>query len=399
MKNLKKSVLGKRMKLASYLSVVFAFVLTTSCKDDNHGPVVNLTASDENIVGEETSILTADASDEDGDELTYEWYLVEESGETKISDATGTTYTTPQAKDLTENVTYAVVVSDHEYSDRGTVTITVNHNFEVSVTASETVILDVGSVVLTAIGCDSNDSELSYSWYQVVTEGDDSPIDGANGVSYTTEEITETTSFYVVVNNGIEDLTSEPIEIIVNQAPIVTVTADQTEISGSEQVLLTATAEDGDNTEFTYQWYLVGESEDTLIEGATEATYTTPIANDNVGTSIYYVVVSDAYHETQSEAIEIVATHAVEVTLAADVLTITTAESVTLTATTLGASHDNLTYTWYQDEGNITDGANESTLSVANLEVGEYNYYVIVTDDSGDTTSNTITITVTEVAI
>ena len=81
----------------------------------------------------------------------------------------------------------------------------------------------------------------------------------------------------------------------------------------------------------------MGESEDTLIEGATEATYTTPIANDHVGTSIYYVVVSDAYHETQSEAIEIVATHAVEVTLAADVLTITTAESVTLTAYNFGS--------------------------------------------------------------
>ena len=199
--------------------------ITIACDDDddddditNTPPTIaSITADPASVTSGGTTTLTVVAEDADGDSLSYTWY--KEAGETdeEIPSATTNEYTTEA---LTEEATYYVIVSDGTdtvTSDAVTITIDNSAPTITSFSASPgTTINSADTATLTVTAEDADGDALSYAWY---IRGDtDELIDGATTKEYTTEALTENTSYYVVVSDGTDSETTTVITIEINDA-------------------------------------------------------------------------------------------------------------------------------------------------------------------------------------
>ncbi|MEH6535427.1 MAG: GEVED domain-containing protein [Psychroserpens sp.] len=100
-----------------------------------------------------------------------------------------------------------------------------------------------GSVNLAVTG-----NGTSYNWYDTETPGTGTLLE-TNAGSYTTDPLTNTTSYWVTANNGIcESVTRTEVIAEVNSLPTLTFTQSATSICGNDIVAITA----GGDTEVVY---------------------------------------------------------------------------------------------------------------------------------------------------
>src|SRR5690554_1156543 len=152
---------------------------------------------------------------------------------------------------------------------------------------------------------------------------------------------------------------SVTFEITVNEAPAVTVSADQTEVCAGEEVTLTATASAG-----TVSW----------DNGVTDGTPFIPTATTT------YTVTVDNNGCTETDEITITVNEFPTVTASADQTEVCAGEEVTLTATASAG-----TVSW--DNG-VTDGTPFIPTATTT--------YTVTVDNNGCTETDEITITVNE---
>src|SRR5690554_3890359 len=152
---------------------------------------------------------------------------------------------------------------------------------------------------------------------------------------------------------------SVTFEITVNEAPAVTVSADQTEVCAGEEVTLTATASAG-----TVSW----------DNGVTDGTPFAPTATTT------YTVTVDNNGCTETDEITITVNEFPTVTASADQTEVCAGEEVTLTATASAG-----TVSW--DNG-VTDGTPFIPTATTT--------YTVTVDNNGCTETDEITITVNE---
>lgn len=311
-------------------------------------------------------------------ELTYQWY----KGDDAISGATSATYNiTNMSSDKAG--TYKVVVGDSTGATVTSDAISVTMQKELKITKQPTGFTliegESGNLSVTAVG----EGTLSYQWYK-----DGAAISGAtsSALAFSELEIADAGSYTVkITDKAGSTLTSNAATVTVHNILEITKQPEGIAMVEGNAASLTVVAE-GQGT-LSYQWY----KDDVALSGATSATLSfSRLAMSNAGK--YKVVVSDINGTLTSSTVEVAVYNKLEITKQPAGFTVVEGNAKSLTVEAEGEG--TLSYQWYKDDVVMT-GANGASItfdSIAISDAGEYK--VVITDDIGSITSNTVTVEV-----
>jgi hypothetical protein len=357
-------------------------------------PVIVEEPLSQSVTSGQTATLTVEATG--AEPLEYQWY-VGESGDTAnpIEGATETSYTTPA---LTADASFWVRISDANEltadSQTATVIVTiltppviVEQPSSQSVNSGQTATLTVE-----ATGAEP----LEYQWYVGESGDTTSPIEGATEASYTTASLSASASFWVRISDANElstDSQTATVTVTVPTAPVIVEQPSSQSVTSGQTATLTVEATGAEPLE--YQWY-AGESGDTTspIEGATEASYTTPSLSASAS---FWVRVSDANElTTDSQTATVTVLTAPVIVEQPSSQSVTSGQTATLTVEATGAAP--LEYQWFAGESgdttNLIEGATEASYTTASLSASA-SFWVRVSDANElSTDSQTATVTV-----
>lgn len=268
---------------------------------------------------------------------------------------------------------------------------------------------------------------LSYQWYSKNDDNENGEaINGATDSSYTPAiDAIGTTYYYCVVTNTYEGKAATAttpvvkIEVIaVAHAEVPTITTQPVSAgyldNAVEVAALTVEASVSDGGTLSYQWYSNSENSTeggTLIEGATNSSYTPPLTE---GTLYYYCVVTNTNAgegitgETTAKAVSNVAEITVtnSVNAAPPVISknpksaayVQGAEAEPLSVKATVADSGTLSYQWYDSNGEIS-GAADSSYTPDTSEVGTFEYYCVVTNTNDGVNGTQVVTTTSSTAI
>ena len=234
----------------------------------------------------------------------------------------------------------------------------------------------------------TGDAPLSYQWKK-----DGSNISGETSatLSIANAQASDAGSYTVVVTNGAGSATSNAATLTVNPAPvapsITTQPTSQTVTVGQSVSLSVSVAGD---TPLSYQWKKDGSN----ISGETSSTLSIASAQASDAGSYTVVVTNGVGSATSSAATLTVnpAPVAPSITTQPTSQTVTVGQSVSLSVSATGDT--SLSYQWKKDGSNIS-GETSATLSIASAQASDAgSYTVVVTNGSGNATSNAAILTV-----
>jgi len=167
--------------------------------------------------------------------------------------------------------------------------------------------------------------------------------------------------------------------------PIITVQPQSQNVPLLGIVTFYVTAQSG--TTMTYQWYKNG----TLISGATSSSYTilTVLGSD---AGVYYVRITNAGGTVQSDNAYLNIAPPPGITTQPQSQTVIKGQSASFSC--MATSSIPMAYQWFF-KGNLLSGATASTYTMTHVDNGNAgNYYVVVANSTGGTTSQVATLTV-----
>ena len=353
---------------------------------------------------------------------TYQWYsnpTNSKSGGTLLNGATNDTYIPVTATVGTTYYYCVISLPSGGCSDvvSNTAAVVVNPLLAIQNQPTSLQTICVGSSIASplTVSYSGGAGTASYKWYQNATNSTTGGtlISGATNSSYTPAPFLTTGQFYYYVEvtlsgNNCGSVLSNVAEIDVVTNPVVTEQPKvaQTVCQGSTPSDLSTTATGGFGT-YTYQWYkntVNNNSTGTVINGATNKTYTPSTAT--VGTMYYYCLVKqpDGFGcSVTSDPGEVV------VKLAPTISSQPVSSSVCEngTASLLKVSYINgvgtPSYQWYSNVTNSNSGgtiiaaATNDTYTPPTATVGTQYYYCVISLSSGGCTeivSNPASVTV-----
>ncbi len=163
------------MKMLLTLSLILLFVLSCSGSDsnpsapsqENRAPVLSsITMSPSSANTGETCTLSAVATDQDGDNLTYTWSG--DNGTFATTTGSSVQWTAPSTAG---SYSVSCTVSDGEDNDTETLAIQVTENEAPvisSITASSSSIYPSETTTLTVVATDAEGDELTYTWSSAI---------------------------------------------------------------------------------------------------------------------------------------------------------------------------------------------------------------------------------------
>ncbi|MBW7473898.1 S-layer homology domain-containing protein [Paenibacillus oenotherae] len=271
----------------------------------------------------------------------------------------------------------------------------------------------------------SGSGTLSYQWYSNSTNsntGGDS-INGATSATYEpSTSAVGTTYYYVVITNTDNSMTGNKTATATSSAAKVTVNAlthattpsisgepaDVTANQGESGVTLSVTATASGSGTLSYQWYSNSTNSNTggdSINGATSATYEP--STSAVGTTYYYVVITNTDNNATGSKTATVTSSAAKVTVNALThastpsistgltdRTANTGDTVTLSVTATASGSGTLSYQWYSNStnsntgGDSINGATSATYEPSSSAVGTTYYYVVITNTNNNATGS-----------
>lgn len=289
------------------IGTVYYYVVVTGCDSKPSStsavtvnPTTSITtqpaASQTICQGGTVSPLSVSAA---GTALTYQWYrntVNSNSGGTKISNATGSSYT--PLSTTTGTTYYYVVVSGTcgTAVNSSVSTVIVNSPTTISTQplGSQTVCQDAAPTNLSVVATGSD--SLTYQWFSNNSNSNSggTAISGATASSYKPETTALGTRYYYVEVKGCKTVSSAVSTVTVAASPVITAQpyAAQTVKPGvaPSDISVVATG-----TNLSYQWYNAGANNSTtggsIIANATSSSYTPP-SSSIVGTTYYYAVIS-----------------------------------------------------------------------------------------------------------
>ena len=302
--------------------------------------------------------------------------------------------------------TYAVSVKQSASGCESTIytltpSITVNPNPALELTTDPIVCDTTGNnitltanMVPTTVG-----SPLTYAWYE-----DNHVLEGfaagtsSNTISFHKDYRDYPYSFSVKTVNTYGCISEAAATVYVNAQPVVHITATDTNICVGGEITLTATLEDWNADQLTFQWFDGTDS----IAGATQLSYTVAPA---LGNHDYHVEILQLTSDCQATSnhinVTVNADPTIVINYTANQFTVCDGYQVDLTTTVTGGVAGGEVYTWYRN-GQVIDGATSATysevVSALNGEPTTYDYAVSVAQtahagcESNVATLNTITV-------
>jgi hypothetical protein len=194
------------------VAVVLAIILDTMLS--NHRPaIVGLRADPQKVIPSGTCQIACNASDGDGDQLSYNWSA---SGGDVNGDGATVAWTAPRSEG-SYNIT--VTVADGrggEVTDHVSIEVRTNEPPTIdSLVAGADWVLPSNSVQLTCMASDDDEDVLSYEW---ITDGGDISGTGA-AVNWTAPQEVGTYNIAIIVDDGYGGTDMEGLRLSVNLGP------------------------------------------------------------------------------------------------------------------------------------------------------------------------------------
>ncbi len=390
-------------------------------------PVVNAGADQNKNEGSAVT-LSGSATDVDGGALSFVWTQQSGTAVTLTGDTTQTpTFTAPTIVDPnTANTTLAFLLTVTDATGRtgtNTISVVVNNGPTANAGPDQSAITEGTLVALDGSGSfDPGAGSLTYSWTQtggtgVATLSSStvaSPTFTAPAVS--TVGGSDTLTFLLVVTDA-GGLVSSADTVLIqindvavgNSAPTANAGADQA-INENAAASLSGSGTDPESGALTVSWVQTGGTAVTLSNSSIAApTFTAPDITDTAVASVtltFQLTITDNVGRTDVDTVVVVVNNGPNASAGAD-QSVTEGASVALTAT---ASNDPgagaLTYLWTQTGGTAVTLSNANSVSpgfIAPLQEfdtsGTYTFQVTVTDANGLSATDTVVITVNDVAI
>ncbi|RZM19201.1 MAG: hypothetical protein EOO88_38680, partial [Pedobacter sp.] len=347
--------------------------------------------------------------DPDGAITAYQW--------TKIAGPSQYTIVTPtQAQSVINNLVQGVYQFELRVTDnkgaigKDTISITVNAANQAPVANAGndiTMTLPTNSTTLSGSGNDPDGNIRSYAWTRV-SGPTTFTLGSANSASTTLSGLAQGTYVFklTVTDNG-GSTASDNITVVVNaapnQAPSANAGNDVSITLPVNSVSLTGSGADTDGSIASYGWTRV--SGPTTFNFANASSASTTVNNLVQGTYVFRLTVTDNKGSTASDNITIVVNAAVN-----QIPTANAGNNISITlpvnATTLsgsGADNDGsiASYAWTRVNGPTTFSLSNplaATSALSNLVQGTYTFRLTVTDNSGATATDNVTVTVNAAA-
>ena len=288
--------------IAAFAVLVTVIFLIGGCAPANHPPVItNLKAEPETLPSSGSCWIECVASDEDGDELSYEWFASE--GDINGNGA-AVNWSAPESEGI-YNITVEVTDGNGgEVTDSIAITVRVNRLPTItSLIADKDWLTPLGSCHIRCNAEDSDGDKLSYEW-----SASGGGISGAgSAVTWTAPETEGLHNITVVVTDGYggEDTRTLTVSVSPNPPPVIEdliVTPKEPkymkESSGDYVILKSKTCEikciaTSASGELNYEWLANGDNTDGgQISGeGSVITWTAPSQSDEVTVT---VTVSDS---------------------------------------------------------------------------------------------------------
>lgn len=345
---------GASKKVSPAQTTTYQVIATdsTGCSDTTQvtitvhpKPTTQLTANRTTICAGDTTMLMAMASGGKAP-YTFTWNPNTLNGQNPIVNPTQTT-------------TYAVTVTDaNGCSDTAQITITVTQSLDVSIaTNQDSICLGESAILTVEVGNGVN--PYTYSWNQ-----------GLSADSTQTISPTQTTTYIVTVTDANGCAGSDTITIVVNQPPMLTLSASQTTICEGDSTIISATVAGG-RAPYTFNWDSNNSSNNSITVNPTD-------------TVIYTAIVTDANGCSDTAQIQINVNPKPDLIVTAGRSTICAGDTTLLTAMASGTGP--FTYNWDHDLGSGVSKVVNPTQTTT--------YTVTVTNGNGCDSTAFVTVTV-----
>ncbi len=350
--------------------------------------------------------LVGSGTDADGTIASYAWSKVSGTGGTITTPNTATTAVTGLSQGT---YVFRLTVTDNSgatATDNVTVTVNAAPNQPPTANAGSdiTITLPVNSVTLTGSGSDADGTIASYAWSKV--SGTGGTITTPNAASTTVTGLTQGTYVFrltVTDNSGATatDNVTVTVNAAVNLPPTANAGSDITITLPVNSVTLVGSGTDADGTIASYAWSKVSGTGGTIT---TPNAATTAVTGLSQGTYVFRLTVTDNSGATATDNVTVTVNAAVNQPPAANAgnnITITLpTNSVTLNGSGTDADGTIVSYAWTKVSG--TGGTittpNAASTTVTGLSQGTYVFRLTVTDNSGATATDNVTVTVNAAA-
>lgn len=365
----------------SVAALLFVGLGSVACGDEtapsNRPPILNGPFVQTPDVTSGTPVeLSLEATDADGDTLTYEWVQTPTTPAGTFSDPSlpNPTWTAPQVTAAT-SFQLGVAVSDGKASTiRRSVTILVRPQPPTNrppvittgtPTASPSSVASSVSVQLSVTAADLDDDRLTYSWSQepATPVGSFSSLFVSNP-TWTAPAVTADTTFQlrVTVSDGQGGVASGTVSVTVrapaNRPPTISQapSANPTSVTGSAPVQLSVTAADADGDTLSYTWTQQPATPAGSFSSATVSnpTWTSPVVTTATRFTLG-VTISDGRGGSVQGTVDVDVAPPIPAnnppTLTgptANPTTLDYQQSTTLSLTASDADGDTLSYAWTQ---------------------------------------------------
>ena len=308
--------------------------------------------------------------------ITYQW----SKGGVALAGATGSTLSLSNVAPSDAD-DYKVAVSNgagRVESDSITVTVAQPASIVSQPEGGQAVLGETFTLSVVAAGTEP----ISYQWYV-----GGQAVEGAEGSSLSLANVEATNSgeYHVVVSNHAGTETSDTVSLSVESPPVITGVSGSLSAVEGDTVELSVTAVG--TAPLAYQWSKGGVA----LAGATGST----LSLANVAPSDaddYKVAVSNGAGRVESDSITVTVAQPASIVSQPEGGQAVLGETFTLSVVAAGT--EPISYQWYVG-GQAVEGAEGSSLSLANVEAtnsGEY--HVVVSNHAGTETSDTVNLSV-----